>query len=191
MENLVHLKRFFAHDQIDRAKLSGIELPEDVVGQHLEKLHHRVVNVTHDIAGDDLVTRLDETEREQAERAGGLDSDAGKAVVYEAVKNLVLCLAPFTPHLCEELWQEMGHKTLVSTAAWPTHRPELLVASSVTLVVQVNGKKRALIAMPVGVSEAEVRKVVEAHPDVQKFVAGAPIKKFIYVQKNNLVSVVV
>ncbi len=173
------------------------ELPDDLLTVR-RKTHWMIAKMTEEIETHKYNTAIsaamelvNEVYSLMDKSIKSFETPAGKAVVYEAVKNLILCLAPFTPHLCEELWAEMGHKSMVSTAAWPAHDPKMLVASSITLVVQVNGKKRALIAMPAGVSETEVRKTVEAHADVQRFVAGQPIKKFIYVQKNNLVSIVV
>jgi len=75
----------------------------------------------------------------------------------EALRLLTQMIAPFTPHLAEECWQALGQSGLVAVAAWPTPDPALLADDTVTLPIQIGGKRRGEITMPKGAPEAEVR----------------------------------
>src|SRR6185312_13932509 len=75
----------------------------------------------------------------------------------EVIEPLVLMTSPFAPHLAEELWRKLGHADTVAYAAFPVADPALLVAASVTLPVQVNGKVRGRVEIPADLPEAEVR----------------------------------
>ena len=98
-------------------------------------------------------------------------------------KILALLLAPFAPHMSEELWMEvLGNTTSVHLEKWPEYSEELLMEESVTVVIQVNGKHRDTLTVKRGLSEVEVKELVLAREKVQKALAGAEIKKFIYVQ---------
>ena len=102
----------------------------------------------------------------------------------------MLLLSPFAPHLGEELWERLGHRESLAHAAWPAFDPAALAASEIQLVVQVNGKVRARLTVPADATEAQLRTVALADPQVSKFVDGQPIKQFIVVPKR-LVNIVV
>lgn len=108
-------------------------------------------------------------------------SSDGKWTLQEAMESLLLCLAPFSPHLSEELWHEMGHKTMIVGASWPTFRPDLLTESKFTLVVQVNGKVRERVELPKGISKDEVQKQVLQMEKLKPFIDGKTLKQFVYV----------
>ncbi len=109
------------------------------------------------------------------------ETESAKSVVSESLNGLVLCLAPFTPHLCEELWQAMGNQSLISQAAWPGFKAELLVGESFLLVVQVNGKVREKIAVAKGTTKDQIEKMVKALPKVMQHTEGKTLKQFVYV----------
>ena len=73
--------------------------------------------------------------------------------------TLILLLAPFAPHLAEELWERSGHPYSVHQQRWPAYRPDALAVSKINLVVQVDGKVRARIAAPAGLTQAEALKM--------------------------------
>jgi len=108
----------------------------------------------------------------------------------ELVEPLVIMLAPYAPHIAEELWEAMGHTTSIFEAKWPSFDERLASAGDVEIAVQVNGKLRSRIVLPRGMSEQEVMKVVLSDASVKKFVDGQPVKKVIYVQ-DRLVNLVV
>ncbi len=93
----------------------------------------------------------------------------------------VLLLAPYAPHLAEELWEKLGHQPTLAYEPWPKHDESLLVESTVTVVVQVNGKLRDRIDVPANMPAAELEKAVLANDRVQAHLAGKQIKKVIVV----------
>lgn len=109
----------------------------------------------------------------------------------EGLEKLVLMLAPFAPHLAEELWHEaLGREGSVHQAAWPEVDPDALQREEVEVVVQVNGKLRDRMTVPVDADEASLRKLAVALPRVQQFVDGKQVVRVIVVP-GRLVNVVV
>ncbi len=118
------------------------------------------------------------------------DSTQGRAVRQEALEVSVLVLSPIVPHVCHALWMELGHETAVVNERWPKVDESALVQDTVEIVVQVNGKLRSRITIPVGADEAAVREAALADEQVRKFVAGKPVGKVIVVP-GKLVNIVV
>ncbi|MCP4087559.1 MAG: leucine--tRNA ligase [Actinomycetia bacterium] len=108
----------------------------------------------------------------------------------ESLAQLVQMLAPFAPHISEELWEDLGYDKSVHVSNWPVWDEELIKDSLLTIVVQVNGKVRANLEVLADAEEAEIVKLAEADSNVQKFTAEGKIVKKIYV-KNKLVNFVV
>jgi leucyl-tRNA synthetase len=108
-------------------------------------------------------------------------SPQGRAVVQEALETVVLVLSPVVPHACHALWRELGHATHLVDERWPEPDPRALVRASVEVVVQVNGKLRGRVTVPAGADEATVREAALADPNVQRFMEGKPVRKFVYV----------
>jgi len=98
-----------------------------------------------------------------------------------AVLQLAKLLAPFAPHLAEEVYARLGGKGLVSVASWPTFRKEDLEEESVELAVQVNSKLRGRITVPSKGSREEIEALVRAHPDFAGWCGGKPVQKTIVV----------
>jgi len=117
-------------------------------------------------------------------------SKAGRAVVQEALDALVATLAPIAPHICHALWQALGHAEPVIDARWPQADAGALKADMVTLVVQVNGKLRGRVEVPADAGDDAVIDAALGDPNVQKFIAGAAIKKRVVVP-GKLVNIVV
>jgi leucyl-tRNA synthetase len=91
-------------------------------------------------------------------------------------------LAPYAPHLAEELWSALGHERSIFEARWPDYDAELAVTGDVEVVVQVNGKVRGRVTVSRGASEAQVMALALRDESVKKFVDGKPVRKTIYVQ---------
>ena len=100
---------------------------------------------------------------------------------HEALSTLVQMIAPFAPHVAEELWQQLGHSGLVHETQWPAWDDTLIVEDTMTIIVQVNGKLRAKLDVPVDTSKDEIEKLGLANEHVQTFVAGKEPVKIIYV----------
>jgi leucyl-tRNA synthetase len=123
----------------------------------------------------------------------GRSSDAtpaGRAVRQEALEIAVLVLAPITPHVCHALWRSLGHATALIDERWPTPDPAALAQETHQMVVQVNGRLRGHITVPVAADEAAVRAAALADEHVRRFVADKPVRRVIVVP-GKLVNVVV
>ncbi|HEX7111144.1 MAG TPA: leucine--tRNA ligase, partial [Mizugakiibacter sp.] len=118
-------------------------------------------------------------------------SAQGRAVRQEAFAAIVLLLNPITPHICHALWQALGHgEALLEDQPWPQADPRALVREAVTLAVQVNGKLRGTIEVPVSAPREEAEKLALAEPNVVKFLDGQPVRKVIVVP-GKIVNIVV
>jgi leucyl-tRNA synthetase len=108
-------------------------------------------------------------------------SSQGRALMQEALELVVLMLAPVVPHACHALWGELGREGMVLDAPWPRPDAAALERASLEVVVQVNGKLRGRVTVPVGADEATVREAALADANVRRFVEGKPVRKFVYV----------
>ena len=106
----------------------------------------------------------------------------GRQAARSEVEPLVPLIAPFCPHLAEELWARLGHdESIFQGANWPAWDPEKTVEDTVTLAVQVNGKVRATVEIPAGTAEAEALERARQEPNVSRYLDGAEIRRVIYV----------
>jgi leucyl-tRNA synthetase len=119
--------------------------------------------------------------------AGG---DVSPGIAREALEALVCLIAPMMPHLAEECWLTLGHDTLVAEASWPGFDPALTREDHVTVGIQINGKRRAEIDLPIDAPEELVRELVMAQDRMITLLEGKPVRKFIVVP-NRIVNVVV
>ncbi|MGR3485312.1 MAG: leucine--tRNA ligase [Paracoccaceae bacterium] len=117
-------------------------------------------------------------------------SDAGGAAKREALGTLALLTAPMTPHLAEDMWQALGREGLAAQAPWPKADPELLVADTVVLPVQVNGKRRDEIEVAPDTPKETIEAMALDLPNVQRAMDGKPVRKLIVVP-GRIVNVVV
>jgi leucyl-tRNA synthetase len=107
----------------------------------------------------------------------------GRVAEREAAEPLVVLVAPFAPHLAEELWERLGHtESVFGGDFWPGFDPAKAITDSVEFVVQVNGKVRSRLPMPRGISEADARDAALADGNVQRFMEGKPVRKTVFVQ---------
>jgi leucyl-tRNA synthetase len=107
----------------------------------------------------------------------------------DAITVLVQLLAPFAPHIAEELWSDLGKTESVHISEWPVHQEKYLVSDSVTIVVQVNGKVRANLTLPTGSDQASAEAAARADSKVAGYLSGE-VRKVIFVP-NKLISFVV
>ncbi|WP_103257272.1 leucine--tRNA ligase [Tabrizicola aquatica] len=117
-------------------------------------------------------------------------ANASTATMKEAIRILAKLMSPMVPHIAESMWTYQGGAGLCAQAPWPKADPALLVADTVTLPIQINGKRRAEISVPKDMPVAEVEKLALADEDVIKFLAGQPVKKIIVVP-GRIINVVV
>ncbi len=117
-------------------------------------------------------------------------STASRAVKREAMQTMAQLIAPMTPHLAEEIWELLGGKGLVAEAPWPEADPAMLVEDTVTLPIQINGKRRSEITVAKDASKEEVEKLALADEAVVRALDGQPPKKLIVVP-GRIINVVV
>jgi leucyl-tRNA synthetase len=118
------------------------------------------------------------------------DTDNGKAVRQEALEAIVLMLSPIVPHICHQLWLDLGHQQAVVSALWPEVDATALEQDTLELVLQVNGKLRSKILVSVTASKEEIEALALSDESVIRFIEGKPVRKIIVVPKK-LVNVVV
>ncbi|QQP89662.1 leucine--tRNA ligase [Skermanella sp. TT6] len=173
---------------------AGAPAPAEISGKG--QAVRRIVHKTIDGFGDDVekfrfnkaVARVRELTNALAELDG---KGAGEDwVLREGYETLVKLIGPMMPHLGEELWQGLGHSTLLTDSPWPEADPALVVDESVVVAVQVNGKLRAQIPLPRDAAEDAAREAALADANVQRAMDGKPVRKLVYVP-NRIVNVVV
>ena len=104
-------------------------------------------------------------------------------------ENVIKMLSCIAPHICEEMWQILGHENTLTYEPWPTYDEKMLVLEEVEMVVQVNGKVRAKMQVATGLDNEEIQKLALAQPNVQAHTEGKTIAKVIII-KNKIVNIV-
>ncbi|MFO1186868.1 MAG: leucine--tRNA ligase [Alphaproteobacteria bacterium] len=152
----------------------------------LRRLTHRTIA---EISGDLDRLRFNKAVARGYELANGIDAfraakpatEADRWALREAVETLVLLLAPMVPHLAEECWARLGHKALVAETAWPQFEPALAREDTITIAVQVNGKRRSEMEIARGTPAADLEARALALEPVQKALEGRSPRKVIVV----------
>jgi len=173
------------------ATAGGSRIPSDALDGIAKKMHQTIKKVTSDMEGGFKFNTAISSIMELVNELYKLTEDEQRSsVAAEAVRALVVLLAPFVPHICEEMWRMLGNKTSVFRASWPSFDPSILVEEEATYVVQVNGKVRSRLLLSVDAGEEEVRQAALADPKVREWTASKAVRKVIVVPKK-LVSIVV
>ena len=149
------------------------------------KLHRTIAAVGEAIEG----LQFNKAVAQLYELTTAIEKAGPSATRTEAVRSLVLLIAPAAPHLAEEAWARMGEPGMIADAAWPGFDPALLVDDQVTLAVQVNGKLRDTVTAPRGLDRAAVEALALASGNVQRQLDGASPRKIIVVP-DRLVNIV-
>jgi len=108
----------------------------------------------------------------------------------EILRPFLCLLSPYAPHICEEVWQLLGEEELIAHADWPSWDPELATDETITVVIQVNGKKRDELQVARDTAKDELERLALASENAQKFIDGKEPKKVIVVP-GRLVNIVV
>ncbi|MDR1418136.1 MAG: leucine--tRNA ligase [Endomicrobium sp.] len=111
-------------------------------------------------------------------------------ISLEAYKTVILLMAPFTPHICEEIWEKLGYKECISTYTWPIFNENFIKESFLEIPVQINGKLKGKVVVPMNVQEEEVKSIINSDVKIALYLKDKQIIKFIYV-KNKIVTIVV
>ncbi len=185
-KSIIGLRRFL--DKVWKLSQKGVSNQRSAKNAPLESLLHQTIKkVTEDVAALKFNTAI------SALMILVNEMDKADHVSRSTYQSLLILLSPFAPHMTEELWAGLGpvggRKKSIFLAPWPQYDGKKIVAETVTLAVQVNGKVRALLAVATGTSEAEVRAMALSNAVVQDRVKGKEIKKVIYIP-GKIVSIV-
>jgi leucyl-tRNA synthetase len=120
----------------------------------------------------------------------GAEDEAGRAVYSEAAESLTLLLAPFAPHVADELWSRLGHEGTTWEQAWPTWEAAVAVEEMMVIAVQVNGKLRDRLEVPAGTDIEEAARLAAELPNVRRHIGGRQVRQVVKVP-GRLVNIVV
>jgi len=132
----------------------------------IKKIGEDIENLRFNTAVSELMKLLNEVEDKQP--------------VKKQVETFLKLLAPFAPHLAEELWHQLGNKKSIHLEKWPEYDQKLIEEEVVDLVIQINGRTRDIIRTPRGLIESEARELALKSEKIKKYVSGKEVKKFIY-----------
>ncbi len=182
--NIAGVRRFI--ERVWKLREKVVEKTDEKVGDFMlvNKLIHKAIKkVSDDIeamrfntAISALMITLNELEKFEI-----IDS--------EQYGTFIQLLAPFAPHVAEELWASLGNKTAIHTASWPVYDPALAADSESTIMVQINGKVRGSFVAPMNLSKEELEKRARTLPESAKWLEGKEVKKVIVIP-NKLVNIV-
>ena len=174
-EGITGIRRFL--DKVWHLGHEAAAAPGSALSAAVErKLHQTIRKVTADTEGLDYNTAI----AAMMEYVNEVRNAEGRG--RSAIEPLLIMLAPYAPHLAEELWSTLGYKGSVFRASWPGYDVGLAAAGDVEIVVQVNGRVRGRVTVSRGATEAQVVELALRDESVRKFVDGKPVRKTIYVQ---------
>jgi leucyl-tRNA synthetase len=163
------------------------------IEQGIQRLTHRTIKrATEDIERfrfNTMIAGLMELTNALARLASESSGVVGTPSWKEAVRSLLLLLAPVAPHLAEELWSRLGFPYSIHQQSWPGYDESLIAEPMMTIVVQVNGKMRDRLVVPAGTSGAEIEALALGRARVRRAIAGATISNIVYVP-NRLVNII-
>ncbi len=159
----------------------------------LRRLTHETISKVNDDIGrrytfNTAIAKIRELLNAVADLADG--SDVARAVKHEALETAVLLFSPIIPHVTDTFWRALGHDEAVVNARWPHLDESALIRDDVTLVVQVNGKKRATVTVALDASQIEIEQIASSEENVQRFIGDKEIRKIVLVP-GRLVNIVV
>jgi leucyl-tRNA synthetase len=173
---------------------SGTPMPAELsaAAQKARRAIHRAIA---DVSGDferfhfnRAVARVRELSNALEEVGGAGEGEAW--VLREGLETIARLAGPMLPHIAEEIWEKLGHETILADQLWPKAEQSLLVEDRVTIAVQVNGKLRATINLPRDAAQKDAEAAALAEAGVQRALDGKPTKKIIVVP-NKIINVVV
>jgi leucyl-tRNA synthetase len=157
------------------------------------KAHKTIKKVTEDIERfhfNTAIAAIMELVNHIYQTKDGIEATSqAESVWRETVEALIVLLSPFCPHIAEELWKALGHDESAIKAPWPQYDQEAIVEEEVIVVVQVNGKLRDRLRIPVSAEEEKVKEMALASPRVKRHLEGKEVRKTIFVPKK-LVNIV-
>ena len=186
------LKRLYRMAADPALAKAGGALPTEGAGGDLVRATHRAIDA---MSGDIEGFRFNKAVAQLYTLANAIgdvkgDDDASAAARRFGIVTLTRLIYPMAPHIAEEMWQALGHDTMLAVTAWPEADPALLTEDSIEIGVQVNGKLRDTVSLPRDAEEDEARATALASAGVIRYLEGREPRKVIVV-KNRIINVVV
>ncbi len=153
------------------------------------RIHRTIKKVTEDVGERYHFNTAISAIMELINAINEYPEDADRGTLAEALETAVILLAPFVPHLTEELWRAMGHETSVHEQPWPSYDPEMLVEEEVEMAVQINGRVRDKLVVPVTADRETVEQLALNQERIKNHLSGKTVRKVIVVPKK-LVNIV-
>lgn len=176
-DNMVGSRRFLdkvwkLQDKIVKKKIAENKDFETLLHKTIKKVTEDILNFSFNTAISAFMILVNAMEKAEITRTD-----------YEILLKL---LAPFAPHMTEEIWANLGHKKSIHLEKWPEYDEKKIVSDKTVIIVQINGKPRASFEMPVGSNQAEIEKVAMNREDVSKWLMGKEIKKKMLIKEKIL-----
>jgi len=152
--------------------------------------HSAIKKVTEDIESFDFNTAIASIMELSNGIYDYLRSKGNGSLLRESVEKLILLLSPFAPHICEELWEALGHRLNMIKASWPKYDPKTIEQKQMLIVIEVNGKVRSKLEVDVNLDEEEIKRKAQLDEKVRTHIHNKKIKQIIYVPRR-LVNIVV
>jgi len=190
------LKRFWkaVHSHTDGGKVADLDVASLNAAQKdmRRKTHQSIAKISDDLGRRSTFNTAVAASMELINSIMRFEdnSDAGRAVVHEALEAVVLMLSPIVPHICHSLWAALGHETALIDVPWPQVDESALESDMAEIVVQVNGKLRGRVSVAADADRDAIGQQALADPNVQRFIEGKEVRKIIVVP-GRLVNVVV
>ena len=185
---------FMSTEHIDAGPVENLNIRELNAEQKTIRryVHDTIAKVSDDVGRRQTFNTAIAAVMELSNHLGRFEdrSPQGRAVLDEAWRAVVRLMTPITPHICETLWQMMGETGSVVSARWPEADETARVRDQITLVVQVNGKLRARIALAPGCDQEQAMAGAMADENVTRHIDGKTIRKVIYIS-DRLLNIVV
>ena len=155
-------------------------------------LHQTIQKVTHDMGVRTIFNTAIAANMELLNTLAKFtdESENGKAIRHEILEAIAIMLSPIVPHICDQLWRDLGHDNAIILESWLTVDDSALVQDSLELMVQVNGKLRGKIAVAAAATNTEIETIALSDAAILKFIDGQAIKKVIIVA-GKLVNIVI
>jgi leucyl-tRNA synthetase len=155
---------------------------EILLNKTIKKVTEDILNFNFNTAISAFMILVNSAEKMPAR----IHSDEGGELTKKEYEIILKLLAPFAPHMTEEIWANLGNKKSIHLEKWPDYDEKKIVSEKIIIMVQINGKPRASFEMPVGSSQDEVEKVSFAREDVSKWLIGKEIKKKMFIKEKIL-----
>jgi leucyl-tRNA synthetase len=183
-KGVVGAKRFLERVWNLRLKIANCKLQIEKRKKVLKVLHQTIKKVTEDIENFKFNTAISQlmicaNELEKEEK-----------IEKEIFENFLKLLAPFAPHIAEEIWQILGHKRSIFLTPWPKWDKKLAKEEIITLIIQVNGKVRDKIEVEADISEERAKELAISSQKIKKWIEGKEIKRVVFVPRK-LINIVV